>query len=283
MVSDPFQPLARTGDGSALAYVDVRLLTLTGEAVLGRPLEKIVGKARPLLEQPGARPRLAAVGTAQGGAELAALIAHPDDLGGLARQGRLPYGSSIRLAARSRPPALRHRLAGRLRVGALPRLRDVLADLRVGRRRGSRPGVLVTFSGMDGSGKSTAGEVARAELEARGRPAELAWARPAAESHLLGLSPPAKRLVRRRRSIADPLAAGGSVEAAADGGPAAGAITQAPGTRRPPASLLATPVDAAWVALVGLLAVRAHRRAAGRRRTGLSVVCDRLRTEARRP
>jgi len=132
---------------------------------------------------------------------------------------------------------------------------------------------------MDGSGKSTAGEVARAELEARGRLAELAWARPAAESHLLDrLSRPAKSLVRRRRSIADRLAAGGSVEAAADGGPAARASTQAPGTPRPPASLLATPVDAAWVALVGLLAVRAHRRAARRRRTGMSVVCDPWRT-----
>lgn len=258
--------------GVPVAAVEDRLLVLAAEAVAGRPVEKIVRKARALVDQPGARARVAAVGTAQGAADLAALISRPEELERLARGGRLPYGEAVRLAARSRPAraALRARLtlwarAALRREAGLPRASEILAELRGRRPAGARRGLILAFSGMDGSGKSTLADTVRAHLEQRGEPVELAWVRVASEGDLLSrVAGPVKRLLGRAGSTADPVAAG-DTEAGA---------TRAPGPQR------SGPVAWTWVLLVAALTARGLRRAGRRRRAGATVMCDRWVTDA---
>lgn len=258
--------------GVRVAAVEDRLLVLAGEAVAGRPVEKIARKARALLAQPGARSRVAAVGAAQGAADLAALISRPDELERLARGGRLPYGEAVRLAARSRlaRAALSERVRGRAAAlvrgeAGLPRASELAAELRARPARGGRRGLILAFSGMDGSGKSTLADTVRTHLEERGRPVELAWVRVASQGDALDrLAGLVKRLLRREGSTADPVAAG---DLQAGGG----------GAAPPPRSGL---VAWGWILLVAAFTGRGLRRAGRRRRAGATVMCDRWVTDA---
>ncbi len=135
-----------------------QLLILAAEAVTGRPLAKVLRRARPLLEPPDERARLDRVAAAEGLRPLAAIVADPDR-----RSSAGVAGDGSRTRPRSRPRCDRPRLAG-------PCAKRMAG--RLGRRRRRRErGVLVTLSGMDGAGKSTLTRAVRAHLEAAGLPA----------------------------------------------------------------------------------------------------------------
>jgi len=187
--------VARSSDGDGalpVAAPEDRLLIFAADALAGRPVAGLAARARDLLEDPDVLERLEAVAAGEGLMALAALISEPDRLVARARRGRLTYGTAARAAVQS--PAARAALRSRLasRLGLRPR------------------GLLVALSGMDGAGKSTlAGEVVAA-LEEGGVPATTAWARFGQEAATLdALAGPVKRLIPRRGTVADPIAAGG--------------------------------------------------------------------------
>ncbi len=115
-----------------------RLLIFAADALAGRPVAGLAGRARALLEDPSIPARLEAVAAEEGLMALAALISEPDRLVAKARRGRLTYGTAARTAVRS--PAARAALRSRLasRLGLRPR------------------GLLVALSGMDGARKVNA-------------------------------------------------------------------------------------------------------------------------------
>jgi thymidylate kinase len=241
----------RDEHGLRVASAEDRLLVLAAEALEGRPALKIAGKAAPLLVEPGVRERLHEVAAAEGAAALPAVISSPEQLARRARRGRLPYLAAL--------PALRSR---RGRAAIARRLRSRLAAARPKRSR--RPPYLVALSGMDGSGKSGAARAAVEALRAAGLDADVAWWRLAEETETLDrIARPVKRLLRVRGTVADPAAAMA---------PDAGAGS-APGD--PAASRKKRLVAWPWTLLVVALSVRSFRAAAGARREGTSVVCDR--------
>src|SRR5688572_2384800 len=81
--------------GLPVASPEDQLLVLAAEAVGGRPLEKVLRRARPLLEAPGTRERLEALAVAEGMKPLATLVADPARLERSARRGRLPYPRAL--------------------------------------------------------------------------------------------------------------------------------------------------------------------------------------------
>lgn len=237
-----------------------RALVLAAEAVAGKPLEKVHRRAAPAVAAAGGS--LGAVAAEEGLSELAQLISGPGELARRERRGRLPYPAAVGLALRSGAAraALRTRLASRaaaLTGRPAPRPRD----------RGDAQPLLLALSGMDGAGKSTAAEVLRQRLEVSGLPAEIAWARIGGESALLDrLAGPVKRVLGRRGTVADPIAAGGP----------AIAKTRDPreeGGRRRLTSW-------AWIVIVAWANARSYRAAAAARRRGVTVVCDRWATDA---
>ncbi len=239
-----------------------RALMLAAEAVHGRPLDKIVRKAGALVAAPGFLRRLEAVARQERFEPLDALIAAPDDLLARARKGRLGYGHALALATRS--PAARAAVAARARG----RARRLAGDRLPNRGRGAagRP-LLITISGMDGAGKSTAADRIRADLERAGLPVEVAWARLGSEGEMLNrLALPVKRALRREGTVADPVAAGGpTIEKRQRARERSG--------RRPVLSWI-------WIAVVAAIHARSYRQAARRRRRGFSLVCDRWMTDA---
>jgi len=244
----------RTGGGLLVASAADQLLIRGAEAVAGRAVEAVARKAERLLAGPGVRDDLAAVARSEGASAIARLVADPDGLRARARRGRLPYGVAVRAALRSRRAraALRLRLSGRL--GATRSVPPPPAPA-------GSAGALVAFSGMDGSGKSSAALELLARLEAEGRPAMMTWNRFAAESALLDLiAAPVRRVLRRRGPIADPVAT--------DGDAAVAAAPRASQSRRGPVAWV-------WVLVVALVNARSCRRAAAPRRRGVVVVCDR--------
>lgn len=239
-----------------------RALIAAAEAVAGRPLGKVVLRTRELVAEPQAHRRLEAVAEAERLRELGRLIADPDRLLGLGRRGRLPYGQAARVALRCR--AARAALLQRARRRAARALPQQVG--RALRQPAARP-LLITVSGMDGAGKSTACGALQAELERRGRPTEVVWARLGGESRMLDrLGGPVKRLLRRPGTIADPVAAGGP-DVAKTRDP-----REAAGRRRP--------VSWAWIVVVAVVNARSYRQAAGRRSRSVDVVCDRWATDA---
>jgi len=240
-----------------------RALIFAAEAVAGRPIEKLVHRIRPLLERPRFLDDLRQVATGEGLEALADLIERPDALAALARRGRLPYPRAAALAIRSAPAraALGGRVAGRLggMVSGAP--------LKHRRRRARSEPLLITVSGMDGAGKSTAAGIIEARLRAAGLPAEIIWARIGGESVLLNrLARPVKRVLRRSGTVADPVAAGGpGIQKVQD-------PREAQGRRRL--------VSWAWVVIVATANARSYRRAASGRRRGTHVICDRWATDA---
>lgn len=244
--------VARSSDGDGalpVAAPEDRLLIFAADALAGRPVAGLASRARGLLEDSSVPARLEAVAAEEGLTALAALISEPDRLVARARRGRLTYGTAARAAVQS--PAARAALRSRLasRLGLRPR------------------GLLVALSGMDGAGKSTlAGEVVAA-LEEGGVPATTAWARFGQEAATLdALAGPVKRLIPRRGTVADPIAAGGpGVDRSQDPGEMAG--------RRRLVSWI-------WILLVAAVNARSLRRSARPRRGGVAVVCDRWVTDS---
>lgn len=181
--------------GLPVASPEDQLLIVAAEAVGGRPLDKVLRRARRLLAAPGTRERLEALASAEGMKPLAGLVADPDRLERAGRRGRLPYPRAAATALRSRAArgALRERIGARL--GA--------------RRRSKRSGVLVTLSGMDGAGKSTFTAAVREHLEANGLPVRDEIVRIGRRGDTLDkIAVPIKRILRREGSTADPVAAG---------------------------------------------------------------------------
>lgn len=181
--------------GLPVASPEDQLLIVAAEAVGGRPLEKVLRRARRLLAAPATHERLEVLAAAEGMEALAALVADPDRLERSGRRGRLPYPRAVLAALRSRAAraALRERIGARL--GA--------------RRRPKRAGVLVTLSGMDGAGKSTFTAAVREHLEAKGLPARDEIVRIGRRGDTLDrIAVPIKRILRREGSTADPVAAG---------------------------------------------------------------------------
>ncbi len=135
------------------------------------------------------------------------------------------------------------------------------------RASGQGKPLLLALSGMDGAGKSTAAEALVKRLQESGIPTELAWARIGGESELLNrLAMPVKRILRRPGTVADPVAAGGpSIEKTRD-------PREGHGRRRF--------VSWVWIAIVAWANARSYRRAAARRRRGVTLVCDRWATDA---
>jgi thymidylate kinase len=240
---------SRAGSGDAplrVASDADRLLMLAAEAVAGRPLEKIAARARELLAGEGAAERLRAVASEEKLEPLADLIMQPDELLGRSSLGRLPYRAAAAVATRS--PAARAAL--RQRVGT----RLEAAD----RRRG----LLISLSGMDGSGKSTAAAAVRRELEQAGVHVDVAWARFGQEADVLDrVAGPVRKLLRRTGTTADPVAAGGPTVSARQNPRAAA------GRRGP--------VGWAWVVVVAAVNARSFRRLARPRKRGVAIVCDR--------
>ena len=236
--------------GLPVASPEDQLLVLAAEAVGGRPVEKVLRRARPLLEAPGTRERLEALAMAEGMKPLAALVADPARLERSARRGRLPYPRAILTAMRSRAAraALRERIAGRL-----------------GRRsRRADRGVLVTLSGMDGAGKSTFTAAVRAHLEAQGLPVRDEIVRIGRRGDTLDkIALPVKKILRREGSTADPVAAGDEAAKASGRAP-----DEAP--RRG--------IGWAWTVIVAAENALACRRVA-RGRRGANIVTDRWLTD----
>jgi thymidylate kinase len=253
--------LERGDHGLLVAAPEDRLLMAAAEAVAGRPLERLARRVAPLLEVPGRRERLRQVAAQEGMLPLVALVDDPGRLSALARRGRLPYSRAAVVALRS----------GHARRALGTRLVRRLERLAAGRQapwprpRRRRGPLVITVSGMDGSGKSSAAELLRERLTASGVPAEVSWGRLGSESEVLDpLAAPVKRLLRRRGTVADPVAAGGpGVSKTQD-------PREASGRRRP--------VSSVWILLVAVANLRTYRRAtAGRRAT---IVCDRWITDA---
>ena len=233
-----------------VASAEDQLLILAAEAVGGRPLEKVLRKARVLVEAPGTRERLAALATAEGMEPLAALVADPARLERSGRRGRLPYPRALLAAVRSRAAraALRERVVARL--GGFRRRRD--------------RGVLVTLSGMDGAGKSTFTAAVRQHLEARGLPVRDEIVRIGRRGDTLDrIAVPVKRILRREGSTADAVAAGD--EAAKASG-------------RAPEEAPRRGIGWVWSVIVAVENAMACRRLA-RRRRDTNVVTDRWLTD----
>jgi thymidylate kinase len=315
---DRYPPLAgalsRLERGEGLPPVfsaEDRLLMLAADAVLGRPLEKVVPKVRALIGVPGARERLDALAASLGEPALARLVGDPAGLSAAARRGRLPYGRAAAVALRSRAgrAALRTRAAGRLGASGAP-ARWGASGAPAPRARGPlrARGLLIALSGMDGAGKSTVAHALAGRLEAAGAPATTAWGRLAGETRTLDrIATPVKRVLRPRGTVADPLAAGErarppeAASARPEGGSdetadaervaehartaAAGGLarTDAAGERGEAAPQTRARGGAsarAWVVVVAAVNARTFRRTARARRGGRAVVCDRWATDS---
>jgi hypothetical protein len=243
---------ARPEAGAPLpvASPEDRALVFCAEALAGRPVEKSLVRARALLEDPEVAGRARAVAREEG---LEGLLALADaDPQAVARRGRLPWAPALRAAAGS--PAARAVVARR-------------AASRLGRAPGGPRPLLVAISGMDGAGKSTLADALVEHLVREGRPAERTWARLGSERKTLDrIAIPVKRLLRREGTIGDPVAAGGpTVEKVQD-------PREAAGRRRL--------MSWGWILFVAVSNARSYRRAARRRRAGVSLVCDRWLTDA---
>ena len=232
--------------GLPVASPEDRLLMLAAEAVTGRPLAKVVRRARRLVDSPDAPDRLARVASEEGLEPLAGLIEDPDRLARRERRGRLPYPHAAALALRSQAArsALRERIAARLGSD----------------RRSRRRGMLITLSGMDGAGKSTFTAAIRAHLESRGLDARDEIVRIGRRGATLDkIAVPVKKLLRREGGTADPVAAGD--EAAKASG-------------RPPEEAPRRGIGWLWTVIVALENAMAARRIARGRRES-SIVTDR--------
>jgi thymidylate kinase len=253
-------------DGLTVAAPADRLTIHAAEAVAGWPIDKVVQKVRPALDE-------ASLDTsAQTGPlrHLAALVENPDRLAATARAGRLPLRAALAAGVRSGPgrAALRARAAARLGLPARPPLPAVTRDGRNPPR-----GFVVALSGMDGAGKSTAALELAATFEELGRPVVVFWTRLTGDPHLLDLvARPVRRLLGRARGTA----ASGATPPSAD----LGGTDAAPVGEMPPRSGRGRLIDAAWIVLVALDSVRVARRAFRLRRRGLSVICDRWTADA---
>ncbi len=257
-------------DGLLLAAPPDRLLIHAAEAVAGWPIEKVLRKVRPVLDEAGAQASLQALASRERVTHLASLVEDPDRLSRQAHGGRLPVRPAIAAGVRSPTGrmALRARASARLGLPERPPLPRVAGE------QGQRPsGLVVALSGMDGAGKSTTALELAAVFEEQHRPAVILWTRLAGDPHLLNLvARPVRWLLGRgtdatRPRATPPRQAVAGVEATSGGQ----IVSRASRGRL---------IDAVWVTFVALETVRGSWRAFGLRRRGLSVICDRWAADA---
>lgn len=231
--------------GLPVAAPHDRLLCFGAEAVAGRPLEKLRPKAAAALEE------LAGGTRVDGLARVAATL--PAD------GPTLPVRAAVRAALGSR--------AGRAALRA--RWLGTPVALPPG-RSDAGPGRLVTLSGLDGAGKSSAGLALAEALRAGGRPAIVTWSRVGAEHGALHVLAGAVRRVLRREmgasSAVDP-----SVPVGSRAQPTSGGAAGREGS---------DPVARAWAVVVALAYARHCRRLTRARRRGVDIVCDRWTADA---
>ena len=99
--------MARSSDGDGalpVAAPEDRRLIFARDALAGRPVAGLTGRARSLLGDPSIPARLEAVAAEEGLMALAALISEPDGLVAKARCGRLTYATAARTAVRPLVP-----------------------------------------------------------------------------------------------------------------------------------------------------------------------------------
>jgi thymidylate kinase len=229
-----------------------RLLMLGGDALAGRPLDRVLRRVRLLGVGPDVRARVERLAAAEDAVALGRAALDLAEVAAGAR-GRSPLLRAFTLAPRS----------SYARRALLERFLRRVRGLTDGRQRvaSNRP-LLVTVSGMDGSGKSTVTTALADHLAERGVPAVRVWARLGAERAVLNrLALPAKRLIRPAGRIADPIAAG---KPPPGGGEGTGPPARSGG-----------PVVWTWILIVAMVNARSHRAAAARRSHGVTVVCDR--------
>ncbi len=246
-LEDVLRRSGTTPEGWRLAAPEDRLAIFAAEAVAGRPLASLRPKVARALAEPGAAARLR---------ELT-----DDGLTAVVVDG-LPDGD-----------VLSARRALRAAVGS-PRGRAALLDRLRGTRpahppavAGAPPGRLITLSGMDGSGKSSAGLALAAEFEQRGSPAMVAWTRLGTSHALLHrIARPVRAALGREMGVSSQIDTASAV---------ADRVQHAT-----PAQALPPLVGSTWVALVALSHVRHCRRLARVRASGVQLVCDRWLADA---
>jgi thymidylate kinase len=224
--------------GLPVAAAEDRLACFGAEAVAGRPLGRL--RARAAEAQPG--------GEARGLAALALRLPPGDVLG---------LRPALRAGLRSRAgrAALRSRLLGP--PLALPPARP-----------GAGGGRLVTLSGLDGAGKSSAALALAEALRRDGGRAVVTWSRLGVDHHALHVLATLVRRVLRREmgasSAVDP-----TIAVAARRLPV-----------RPSGPAGSDPVARVWPVAMALAYVRHCRRLARVRRRGVDLVCDRWTADA---
>lgn len=175
------------------------------------------------------------------------------------------YETGVPIVATARAGALREELEAR-------GIRGGRAAASAWRRIARRPqrGHVVTFSGLDGSGKSTQAELLRAALERLGHDPVVEWTKIARSSWLKALSKPVQAAMRLRRRSHEPVA---ERTIMTGDGPVVLAAEQAAARELREKSRLLTH---AWTVLVALGNGWDHRRATVRHlRAGRIVISDR--------
>lgn len=238
-------------EGLELAAAEDRLLIFAVDAVLGRRLVSLRPKVARALAEPGAAERLRALADAEHMRGLAALVATKLPEGNV-----LPPRRAMRAAVGSR----------RGRLALVERVRGAQPARPPGAPGGAR-GRLVALSGLDGSGKSSAGLALAAEFERQGQPAIVVWTRIGADLRAL------HRLANLVRPV---LGRERGASSAIDPSSAVAARTARLSESAPRASL----VGSVWPILVALSHVRGCRRLLRARRSGTHVVCDRWLADA---
>lgn len=243
---------ARLGEGELpVAAPEDRLLVFAVDAVRGHRLASLRPKVARALAQPGALERARELACGERAAGLLPVVAAP-----------LPDGEAL-----GRRRAMR---AGLRSSKGRAALAERVFGPSTPRPPGSTPGQrgrLVTLSGLDGSGKSSAGLALAGELEREGSPAVVMWTRLAADLRLLRrLAPAARRILGRERGASSAVDVGAAV--------AQRAAPAAAPPRRP------SPLGSTWATLVALSYVRQCRRLMRVRRNGVHLVCDRWLVDA---
>jgi thymidylate kinase len=233
-----------------VAAPEDRLLIYAADAVRGKQVAKLAAKAQALIGDDGVRHRMLVIADSLGERALAQLIAEPERFLGDTRRGSLSYRRALAIGARSR--LARRALVARAVETALRRL---------SRRR--RRGLLITLSGMDGAGKSSASLAIQRRLIDAGLNARIEWHRLGEDEKKLDrIGRPIKRLLRRSVTIADPIASRAPTETT---------IQQDPRVAGGRPSLLAR----IWVLVVTSVTLRSHWQTNRLRKGAHHVVCDR--------
>ncbi len=239
-----------------------RGLIFVVDALLGRSVDKLARRLAALRLTGDAADLLDAIATDEHAPYLARLARQPHLLEGMCHRGRVSYPHALSLASRSRlaRTALQHRARSRIR-----RLLRLHGSEVFVPSAPTKP-LLVTVSGLDGAGKSTAVAVLCNHLTALGQPTDAVWGRLGGETAVLErLAGPVKRALGRDGTIADPIAAGGP------------SVTK---RQDPREARRRTVVSWFWILAIALIHAWSYRRTATLAQAGRHVICDRWTTDA---